>query len=195
MIRAIRYGALGMAVVLTAILAYVQFVDGGRQPAPVIDIGGPFRLASSRGGVVDSADLKGKPYAIFFGFTHCPEVCPTTLLEMSTVLEKLGPEAGDFRVFFVTVDPERDTQEAMRDYIANFDPRMEALVPTPDQLQRIARAFRIFFAKVPTSDGSYTMDHTATVFLMDGEGHLASTIAFGENREAREAKLRKLLGL
>lgn len=197
MIRAIRYGALGMAAVLAAVLGYhYYFNDLCCAPAPVvIDIGGPFQLASSKGGVVDSNDLKGKPYAIFFGFTHCPEVCPTTLYEMSAVMTKLGDKARDFRIFFVTVDPERDTLEAMRDYIANFDPRMEALVPTADQLQQIARDFRIYYAKVPTSDGSYTMDHTATVFLMSGEGRLASTIAFGENQEAREAKLRKLLGL
>ena len=195
MIRAIRYGALGMAAVLTAIFAYTYFTGGTPPIKPMIDIGGPFRLASSKGGVADSNDLTGKPYAIFFGFTHCPEVCPTTLYEMSAVLGKLGDKAKDFHVFFVTVDPGRDTVEAMRDYVANFDPRVEALVPTPEQLQQIAKDFRVYFAKVPTSDGSYTMDHTATVFLMDGETHLASTIAFGENQETREAKLRKLLGL
>ena len=195
MIRAIRYGALGLAAILAAILGLAYFNAGQAPVMPMVEIGGPFRLSSSKGGVVDSRDLKGKPYAVFFGFTHCPEVCPTTLYEMSMALGKLGDAARDFRVFFITVDPERDTVDKMRDYIANFDPRMEALVPTPDELQPIAKAFRIYFAKVPTSDGSYTMDHTATVFLMDADGRLASTIAFGEKAEVREAKLRKLLGL
>ena len=195
MIRAIRYGALGMAAVLAAILAYTYLLGGAPSIKPMIDIGGPFRLASSKGGVVDSNDLKGKPYAIFFGFTHCPEVCPTTLYEMSAVLGKLGDKASDFRVFFVTVDPDRDTVDAMRDYIANFDPRMEALVPTVEQLPQIAKDFRVFYQKVATSDGSYTMDHTATVYLMDGEGHLSGTIAFGENPDMRAGKLKKLLGL
>lgn len=192
--RTFRLAIWGVAAVLAAILGYAYWMNGRETIMPLVEIGGDFRLASSKGGVVDSADLKGKPYAMFFGFTHCPEVCPTTLYEMSTSLATLGDRATDFRVFFVTVDPERDTVEKMRDYIANFDPRMEALVPTPDELQKIAKDFRIYFAKVPTSDGSYTMDHTATVYLMDGDGHLAGTIAFGEAAETRLAKLRKLIG-
>ncbi len=157
------------------------------------DVGGPFVLASSRGGEVKSQDLLGKPYAIFFGFTHCPEVCPTTLYEMSNLLGKLGEDAQDFRVFFVTVDPERDTVANLRDYISNFDPRIDALVPTMEQLPKVAASFRIYYAKVPTSDGGYTMDHTASVFLMGADGKFADTIAYGEAAELREAKLRKLL--
>ena len=158
-----------------------------------VEIGGPFSLAAARGGVVDSASLRGKPHAIFFGFTHCPEVCPTALYEMSTLLEKLGEEAADFRVFFITVDPERDTPEMMRDYIANFDPRIEALVPRPDQLPKLAADFRVHYAKGPTSGGGYTMDHTASVFLMDANGQFAGTIAYNEAANMREAKLRALL--
>ena len=142
---------------------------------------------------MDSRDLVGHPYAVFFGFTHCPEVCPTTLYEMSEALQKLGPQADQFRVFFITVDPERDTLEAMSNYIGNFDPRMEALVPTPEQLQQLASGFRVFYQKVPTSDGSYIMDHTATIFLMNAEGKFAGTIAFGEAPEMRKTKLEKLL--
>ncbi|MCB1417371.1 MAG: SCO family protein, partial [Nitratireductor sp.] len=138
-------------------------------------------------------ELAGKPYGVFFGFTHCPEVCPTTLYEMSTMLAGLGPEAKDFRLFFITVDPERDTAPFLKDYLANFDPRIEALVPTPDELQQVAKAYRAYYAKVKTSDGGYTMDHTATVYLMNGKGQLQSTIAFGEAAETRKAKLEKLL--
>lgn len=159
----------------------------------VASIGGPFALASTRGGVVDSKDLAGKPYAIFFGFTHCPEVCPTALYEMSSLLAKLGDDARDFRVFFVTVDPERDTVESMRDYVANFDPRIEGLVPTLEQLPKLASDFRVYYAKQPTSDGSYTMDHTALVFLMDGTGAFSGTMAYEEAMDMREAKLRRLL--
>ena len=159
----------------------------------VASIGGPFALASTRGGVVHSKDLEGKPYAIFFGFTHCPEVCPTALYEMSNLLAKLGDEAKDFRVLFVTVDPARDTVESMKDYLANFDPRIEGLVPTLEQLPRLAFDFRVYYAKQPTSDGAYTMDHTALVFLMDGTGAFAGTMAYEEAMDAREAKLRKLL--
>jgi protein SCO1/2 len=182
---------LGIAA-FAAILAVVAFRPGMNGKS-AMEIGGPFRLTSSRGGDVDSKNLIGTPYAIFFGFTHCPEVCPTTLYEMSGTLAKLGREAKDFRVFFVTVDPARDTVAAMRDYIANFDPRIESLVPTEAQLPKLASDFRVFYAKVPTSDGGYTMDHTATTFLFDADGKFAGTIAFGEAAEVREAKLRRLL--
>jgi protein SCO1/2 len=130
---------------------------------------------------------------VFFGFTHCPEVCPTALYEMSTMLAKLGEDAKRFRVFFITVDPERDTVAMMKDYMANFDPRIEGLVPAPEQLQKLAAGFRVYYAKVPTSGGGYTMDHTASVFLMDADGRFAGTLAYGEEASTREAKLRKLL--
>ena len=193
--RNLRLAVLVVAVLVAALTAYawVQRDVLREVVSNVADIGGPFHLASSRGGFVDSKDLVGKPYAIFFGFTHCPEVCPTTLYEMSHVLEKLGDQAKDFRVFFVTVDPERDTVEKMREYIASFDPRMEALVPTLQQLPELASDFRIYFARVPTSDGGYTMDHTATVFLIGADGRFSSTISYGEAAEMREAKLKKLL--
>lgn len=183
-----------VAVLLLAGLGLYAVSSLRDRSSAIADIGGPFSLAAARGGTVEEASLRGKPYAIFFGFTHCPEVCPTTLYEMSTLLAKLGDSARDFRVFFVTVDPERDTAEAMRDYIANFDPRIEALIPTPEQLPAIASDFRVYYAKVPVSGGGYTMDHTASIFLMDAEGRFAGTIAFQEPAGMREAKLRKLLG-
>ena len=185
--------ALVAAILLLTGVAYIALDVLKDKASSIADIGGPFTLASARGGVVDEAALRGNPYAIFFGFTHCPEVCPTTLYEMSALLEKLGDDAKDFRVFFVTVDPERDTAEIMKDYIANFDPRIEALVPSLDQLPKLAADFRVYYAKVPTSGGGYTMDHTASIFLMDTEGRFAGTLAYGEAAEIREAKLRKLL--
>lgn len=184
--------ALAALVIIAGALAWSGSMLRGTS-VQLADIGGPFTLASSKGGEVNSESLRGRPYALFFGFTHCPEVCPTTLYEMSNMLAKLGDDAKDLRVFFITVDPERDTLAEMKDYVANFDPRIEALVPTPEQLQKIARDFRVYFAKVPTSDGGYTMDHTATIFLMNAEGTFAGTIAFGEAPEMREAKLRRLL--
>jgi protein SCO1/2 len=179
------------AALLALFLAYQHLV-----PAPPVasQIGGPFRLVSSNGGVVDSADLAGKPYGVFFGFTHCPEVCPTTLYEMSSALKELGDGAEEFRLFFITVDPERDTPAFIKDYLANFDPRIEGLVPALDQLPQVAKKFRAFYEKVPTSDGEYTMNHTATVYLMDRQGRLASTLGFNETKEMRMTKLRKVVG-
>lgn len=193
MIRRALVAALGMVAIAAILVALMVFRHEGSKPGAV-DIGGPFQLASSKGGTVNSRDLVGKPYAVFFGFTHCPEVCPTTLYEMSQSLTALGPEAEGFRVFFITVDPERDTVEAMADYIGNFDPRIEALVPTPEQLQKLAADFRVFYERVPTSDGGYTMNHTALVYLMDATGQFSGTIAFEEAKEMRHRKLLKLLG-
>ena len=194
MLRFIRIASLVAAALLAAVTGYV-YLTRGEAVVSVADIGGPFRLASANGGIVDSQDLAGKPYAVFFGFTRCPEVCPTTMAEMSAALTELGDQGKDLRVFFVTVDPERDTADFLKDYLSSFDPRIEALVPTADELAAMARAFRAFYAKSPTSDGGYTMDHTATVFLMDRQGKLASTISYGEEQATRMAKLRKLLGV
>ena len=194
MLRFIRIASLVTAALLAAVTGYV-YLTRGEAVVSVADIGGPFRLASANGGVVDSKDLAGKPYAVFFGFTRCPEVCPTTMAEMSAALTELGEQGRDLRVFFVTVDPERDTAEFLKDYLSSFDPRIEALVPTADELAAMARSFRAYYAKSPTSDGGYTMDHTATVFLMNRDGKLASTISYGEEKTTRMAKLRKLLGV
>ena len=185
--------ALVAAALLFAGLSYLGPGSLREKAASFAGVGGPFTLASARGGVVDSASLGGNPYAVFFGFTHCPEVCPTALYEMSALLEKLGEDAKSFRVFFITVDPERDTAEMMKDYMANFDPRIEGLVPSLAQLPKLAADFRVHYAKVPTSDGGYTMDHTASVFLMDADGRFAGTLAYGEAAGIREAKIRKLL--
>ena len=112
---------------------------------------------------------------------------------MSASLKELGDSAKDFRLLFITVDPERDTLPIVKDYLSNFDPRIEGLVPTVEQLPKLARDFHIYYKKEPTSDGSYTMDHTATLFLMDGAGHLKSTISFDENRATRTTKLKNLV--
>jgi len=194
-IQALRLGILGMAAITAAVFGvlYFQGNEVRNTLVSMADIGGPFRLASSSGGFVDSRDLLGKPYGVFFGFTHCPEVCPTTLYEMTRTLEAVGDEAREFRLFFITVDPERDTAPMLKDYLSNFDPRMEALIPTPEELARIARDFRAIYEKVPASDGEYTMNHTATVFLIDGKGKLANTIFYIEPPESRIAKIKKLI--
>jgi len=193
--KAFRTALWGMAALVALILGLMAY-GNFRQPSDgfaLANFGAPFKLASVKGGEFDSASLKGKPYGLFFGFTHCPEVCPTTLFEMSAALKELGDRAKDFRLLFITVDPERDTVGGVKDYLANFDPRIEGLVPTLDQLPQVARAYHVYYKKQPTSDGSYTMDHTATLFLIDAQGNLKSTLSFDENRETRIEKLKKLL--
>ena len=192
-LRSFRFVVWGAAAVAAAILLLLAYGREQRDSRAAIEIGGPFELASSNGGVVKSSDLAGKPYGVFFGFTHCPEVCPTTMYEMSESLKDIGDEARDFRLFFVTVDPERDTAEKLKDYVSNFDPRIEALVPTPEQLPIIAKSFRAIYEKVPVSDGDYTMNHTATLYLFGRDGQFRSTIGYGEERAIREKKIRSLM--
>jgi protein SCO1/2 len=152
-----------------------------------------FVLASSKGGKVDTQSLIGKPFTVHFGYTHCSEVCPTMLYEMGAMLNQLGDSAKDVRVFFITVDPERDTVETMRDFLANFDPRIEGLIPTPAELQKLASEFRVFYTKVPSASSDYSMDHTASMYLFDARGRLFDTIAFGEPPEMAHEKIRKVL--
>lgn len=190
---AIAASAAAVALALAATIYVMGFTVRGNQTS-VLDIGGPFVLSSSKGGEVDSKTLAGHPYAVFFGYTHCPEVCPTTLYEMSSSLEKLGTAAKDLRVFFITVDPERDTVPVLKDYIANFDPRIEALVPDAQELQKLASDFRVYYAKNPGTGGTYSMDHTASIFLFDATGRFSGTISYDEAPPMREAKLKRLLG-
>jgi protein SCO1/2 len=193
--KTFRMTLWGMVALAAAILGIVAFNGTSQQGGglALANFGTPFKLASTKGGELDSASLKGKPYGIFFGFTHCPEVCPTTLNDMSVALKEVGGQAKDFRLIFMTVDPERDTVDVVKDYLANFDPRIEGAVPTAEQLPDLARGFHVYYKKQLTSDGSYTMDHTATLFLIDTQGNLKSTISFDETREVRIEKLKKLL--
>lgn len=185
---------MGLAVIFTAGLGVIYLRILERPHVPMVQIGGPFTLASTKGGEVNSESLKGHPYAVFFGFTHCPEVCPTTMNDMTGALQKLGDAAKDFRVFFISVDPERDSVAYLTDYLQSFDPRIEGLVPTLAQLPQLAQDFRVVYEKVPTSGGDYTMNHTASVFLYDSQGQFAGTLAYGEAEETRLKKLGRLLG-
>jgi protein SCO1 len=171
----------------------------GRSPPAVVTttdvptIGGPFSLVNHRGERVTQDTFKGKPTAYFFGFTHCPEVCPTTLFEMSQHLKDLGPDADHLNVIFVTVDPERDTPELLKTYLESFDPCIIALTGTPEEVTTAAKAFHVSYRKVPTEDGNYTMDHTASVIVTDVNGGLLSLIDYHEDEATTLAKLRRAL--
>ena len=180
------------AVILSVLV--IEFIPTQSDATSAIRFGAPFKLAAAReGGTVDSKDLIGKPYGLFFGYTHCPEVCPTTISDMSGALAELGDKAKDFRLFFITIDPERDTASAMNDYLSNFDKRIEALIPTAEELPKLAKDFHVFYETVPSEDGNYSMNHTALVFLFNAKGGFASTIAYDETKDNRLAKLQKLL--
>jgi protein SCO1/2 len=157
-------------------------------------LGPAFELTDHTGKPFSSAALAGQPYAIFFGFTHCPDVCPTTLLEMSNDLRALGADADRLRIVFVTVDPEQDTPEQLRQYLASFDPRIVGLTGSEAQVAAVAKGWNAFHNKIPEADGTYTIVHSAYVYLMDRGNRLAGTMGFQESEGEQVAKLRGLIG-
>ncbi len=153
----------------------------------------PFALIDQDGEPFSTVDLAGRPYAIFFGYTHCPDVCPTTLFEMSEALKKLGPDADRLTVVFVSVDPARDTPELLKNYLGAFDGRIVGLTGSAENVDKAAKSFRIFYRKVPGEDGDYSMDHSSSVILMDGEGRFVGAIGYEEDSDTRLAKLKRLM--
>jgi protein SCO1/2 len=190
--RVVVWGAAAGVAIAGGYL-YLRTPSQSRFELPVTSaIGGPFTLTTIEGKPFSSEMLKGRPYALFFGFTNCPDVCPTTLLEMSNALAALGPDADRLNVLFVTVDPERDTAEHLKAYLSTFDRRIIGLTGSADDIASVARAYHAFYEKVPTSSG-YTMNHTAAVFLMDRKGALAGTTSHEESEAVQRDKLRRLL--
>ncbi len=155
------------------------------------EIGGPFHLTDQDGRAVSDQDLKGKPALIFFGFTHCPDVCPTTLFDVSEVLRGLGPDANRVGAAFITVDPERDTSASMKDYLSSFDPHLRGLTGDLDAIKAVAKAYRVYYKKVPLEGGDYTMDHTAIVYLMSKDGHFIAPFNLKRRPEVAAADLRQ----
>jgi protein SCO1/2 len=156
--------------------------------------GPSFELTDHNGEPFSSTALAGKPYAVFFGFTHCPDVCPTTLLEVGNLLHALGDDAGRLRMVFVTVDPERDTPAQLRQYLGSFDPRIVGLTGSEQQIAAVAKGWGAFHNKIPEGDGTYTIVHSAYIYLMDRNNRLADTMGFQETEAEQLAKLRPLIG-
>jgi protein SCO1/2 len=156
-------------------------------------IGGPFQLTDQSGQTVTDKSLLGRPSLIFFGFTHCPDVCPTSLFEMSQVLQAMGKDAGRVNAYFISIDPERDTVAAMKDYLSSFDPHLKGLTGDPAAIAKVAAEYRVYTNKVPLKDGDYTMDHTALVYLMDRDGHFVAPFDLKQTPEKAAAELRRYL--
>jgi len=156
-------------------------------------IGGPFQLTDSTGQPVTEKSLQGRPSLIFFGFTHCPDVCPTSLFEMSEVLRALGPDAARVNAYFISVDPERDTVAAMKDYLSSFDPHLKGLTGSPEAIAQVLTGYRVYAKKVPQKDGDYTMDHTALIYLMDRNGNFVKPFDLKRTPEEAAAELKTYL--
>jgi protein SCO1/2 len=181
----------GLAVVLAAIL-FVAGRSSSVGPA-IAAVGGPFQLVDQDGKTVSDADMKGRPFLVFFGYTHCPDVCPTMLFEMSQMLRALGPDAGRIGALFITVDPERDTPAVLKDYLASFDPHLRGLTGDPAAVDAALKAYRVYAKKVPLKDSDYTMDHTAVVYLMDKNGRFVAPFNMKRTAEAEAADVRGYL--
>jgi protein SCO1/2 len=183
-------GVVGFAVAALAIVFAIGLGQSGH--VGIASIGGPFTLVDDTGKPVSDKTLAGKPYAIYFGYTFCPEVCPTTLFDLTRWIKKLGSDADKLNYVFVTIDPERDTPKLMHAYLSSFDKHIRGFTGTPAQIAKIAGEYRVYYKKVPTSDGSYVMDHSSMIYLMDAEEKFDTIIAYQEKDESAVAKLKSL---
>jgi protein SCO1/2 len=178
--------AIGLLVVL-------WLAGGLRGVTPPAAIGGPFQLTDQTGQTVTEKNLQGRPTLIFFGFTHCPDVCPTSLFEMSEVLRAMGKDADRVNAYFVSVDPERDTPEVIKTYLQSFDPHLKGLTGSEAQVAKVMSAYRVYAKKIPLKDGDYTMDHTALIYLMDKKGQFVAPFNLKRTPEDAAADLKRFL--
>ena len=181
------------ASLIVGLLLVFWAMGGVSKVAQPAAIGGPFQLTDQHGKAVTDKNLKGKPTLIFFGYTHCPDVCPTSLFEISEVLRAMGKDADKVNAVFISVDPERDTQAAMKDYLSSFDPHLEGLSGDPDAIANVIKSYRVYAKKVPTKDGDYTMDHTALIYLMDRDGRFVSPFNLKRTPEEAAVELKRYL--
>jgi len=181
------------ASLIVGLLIMFWAMGGVSKVAQPAAIGGPFQLTDQNGKAVTDKNLKGKPTLIFFGYTHCPDVCPTSLFEISEVLRALGKDADKVNAVFISVDPERDTPATMKDYLSSFDPHLEGLSGDPAETAKVVTSYRVYAKKVPTKDGDYTMDHTALIYLMDRDGRFVSPFNLKRTPEEAAADLKKYL--
>jgi protein SCO1/2 len=181
----------GLVIFLGVILFTSNYYQGtGLGPS---EIGGSFKLIDQDGKPITDQDFKGRPFLVFFGYRHCPDICPITLFEMSEVLRALGKDADRINALFITVDPERDTPAMMKDYLSSFDPHLRGATGDQKAIDAVEKAYRVYAKKVPTDNGDYSMDHTALVYLMDKQGRFVAPFKLDRKPEAAAADLRRYL--
>ncbi len=181
----------GLVVFLGVFFVATGQFGGGPGPSA---IGGPFTLTNQDGKTITDQDFKGRPLLVFFGYTHCPDVCPTTLFELSQVFHAMGKDADGARALFITVDPERDTAAVMKDYLSSFDPHLRGATGTRAQIEKVEKEYRVIARKVPIGDkGDYSMDHSAVVYLMDKQGRFVAPFNLKRKPAEAAAALRKYL--
>ena len=180
----------GLIIFLGVILFTTHYQGTALGPSA---IGGPFKLIDENGKPITDQDMKGRPFLVFFGYRHCPDICPTTLFEMSEVMRALGKDADRIGALFITVDPERDTPEGMKDYLSSFDPHLHGATGDAKVIEAVEKAYRVYAKKVATDKGDYSMDHTALVYLMDKQGRFVAPFSLKRRSEEAAADLKKYL--
>ncbi|MFC3164452.1 SCO family protein [Ciceribacter thiooxidans] len=195
--KTLRIILWGGVLVFAGLLGWLTFqVTQSKEQISEAPFGVPFQLVDQTGKPITEQAFRGKPTALFFGFTHCPEICPTTLFELNGWLEKVDPDGTRLQAYFVTVDPERDTPEMLNNYISNVTKRVIGIAGPPEKVAEVIKGFRVYAKKVPLDEkdpnGDYMMDHTASVFLLDAEGRFKGTISYGENPDVAVQKLENL---
>lgn len=201
--KALRYtlwGLVALAVIGLGAFASQAYLNTSNRQAlyeeSVNAVGGPFELVrSDTGETVTDLDFSDKPKAMFFGFTYCPDVCPTTLFELATYLDRLGDDADNIHALMVTIDPERDTAEFLQEYVGAFSDRIVGLTGSQENINKAIEAYRVYARRVELDDGDYTMDHTASIFLMNQDNELVGTIAYQEDPATALPKLERLSSL
>jgi len=188
--KTIAAGAAGALLIATGII-FGQFIKHSSEPEP-IPIGGAFELVDQEGHSVTDKSFLGRPSVISFGYTSCPDVCPTTLMDLSNWLRALGSHADKLNVLFISIDPERDTPAHLREFLSSFDPRIRGLTGTKEQIAAVAREFRVYYKRVEESDGTYAMDHTGAIYLMDKTGQFVASLSFQTEDSVAIERLRSL---
>ncbi|HYN00432.1 MAG TPA: SCO family protein [Aestuariivirgaceae bacterium] len=187
--RVFAFVVLVCAAVIAGVAGYSSLKPGqGPISSGTALIGGPFQLTAHTGARVSDKDLEGKYLLIFFGYTYCPDVCPTELQVISAALDQLGDKAKDIQPIFITIDPERDTPDALSKYMPNFHPRYLGLTGSPEEIDRVAKAYRVYYAKAKeVEEGDYLMDHSSIIYLMDKQGTFLKHFSYGTDAKALAA--------
>ena len=192
----ILYATMGLmlAVLLIGAGGFMWLSGGGGNNA--LGIGGPFTLVDGNGKTVTDKDFRGKYMLVYFGYTFCPDVCPTTLNAVADAIDKLGPAASRIQPLFITVDPKRDTQAVVKQYAAAFGPSIEGLTGTPEQIAKVAKEYRVYYAEHRTGPGpnDYSMDHSSVLYLMSPDGGFLAPVRADQSGAEIAANLKKLMG-
>jgi len=201
--RVLRIGLWAIVAIVSAFTGYQFLSSNGKASLSAgevtttkvtdVQFGAPFELVTNKGEPIRYEDLLGRPHAVFFGFTNCPDICPTTLLEVSSWMQKLGNDADKIGFYFFTVDPERDTPQVLDDYVNAFDPRIVGVTGAPEDVRKTMKDYRAVGNRVDLGDGEYTIDHSAHTLLLDAKGNISGTISYGEDPDLALAKLKRLI--